>query len=87
MCCGDVGGGETEWREISRLLEFYALSTSGRVLTCDIAHSWRLYSAARLGDQATRTHSVTLSSHLPNQLMLIMPSTWLGSSKYKYTFK
>ena len=37
-----------------RLLEFYALVpkkvTSGLVPNCDSAHSWRLNSAARLGN-------------------------------------
>ena len=41
------------------LFEFYVLATcneiSGRVLTCDSEHSWRLYSAAFLGDQAAST--------------------------------
>ena len=41
------------------LLFFYVLATSkvisGRVLTCDSAHSWELYSAASVGNQATST--------------------------------
>ena len=44
---------------IGWLLEFYALATSkvilGQVMTCASVHSWRLYSAAPLGDQATST--------------------------------
>ena len=40
-------------------LLFYALATSkaisGRIPTCDSAHSWSLYSAAPMGDQATST--------------------------------
>ena len=55
---------------IFSLLLFYILATStvisGRLPTCDSAHSQRLYSAAPLGDRATSTsevisHSVTLS--------------------------
>ena len=42
-----------------RLLLFYILATSGvisgRVLTCDSVHSWHLYSAAPLGNQAIST--------------------------------
>ena len=41
------------------LLLFYILATSKGipvwVLTCDSVHSWWLYSAAPLGDQATNT--------------------------------
>ena len=41
------------------LLLFYILTTSkvisGRVPTCDIAHSWRLYSAVSLEHQAPGT--------------------------------
>ena len=40
-------------------LEYSVLATfrviSGWVLTCESAHSWQLYSAAPLGDQATST--------------------------------
>ena len=54
------------WRQISIimfvivcLLLLYTLATSevisGWVLTCDNPHSWRLYSAASLGNQATST--------------------------------
>ena len=49
------------------LLELFILTTSkvisGHILTCDNAHSWQIYSAARLGDQATSaiSHSVALS--------------------------
>ena len=54
-------------------LVFYILPTSkvlsGQVPTCDSAHSWWLYSAALLGNQATSTmtHSVTLSWLWANQ--------------------
>ena len=41
------------------LLLFYVLATykviSGQGPTCHSAHSWRLYSAARLDDQTTNT--------------------------------
>ena len=40
-------------------LLFYILATSKiiseRVLICDSGHSWRLYSASPLGNQAART--------------------------------
>ena len=64
---------------------------SGRVWTCDSAHSWWLYSAVPLVDQAiiTMTWYPTQSyypdteptSHCP---ILIMLSAWLGSSKYRF---
>ena len=73
------------------LLEIYSLATfkviSGRVLTCD---SWRLYSAARLEDQATSTmikYPILLyypdtepTSPCP---ILKMLSTWLENDKYQ----
>ena len=47
------------------LLEFYILQTSkvksGWVLGRVSAHSWRLYSASPLGEQATSTMSIILS--------------------------
>ena len=53
----------------------YVLATSkvisGRVSTCDSVHSWQLYSAAWLGDQATSTMTwyptVTVSWHKANE--------------------
>ena len=62
------------------------------VQTCDYAHSWELYSAASLGNQAdstmawypTQSHypDTELASPLP---LLIMPSTLLGGSgKYQF---
>ena len=55
---------------VSWLLGFYVLAISKviseQVPTCDSLHSWRLTSAAPLGDQATSTmisHPVTLSYH------------------------
>ena len=49
----------------------YFLATSnvisGQVLTCDSAHSWRLYSAVPLGDQATSTMKCyPTQSHYPD---------------------
>ena len=77
------------------LLLLYILATSevisGRVPTCDSAHSRRLYSATQLGNQAVSTmtwyptqshyHNTDLTSPCP---ILIMPSTWLGSDKYQF---
>ena len=40
------------------LLEFYVLAISGKVPTCDSAHSWRLYRAAPLGYQARQHHDL-----------------------------
>ena len=53
------------------LLLFYVLATSvvisGRVQTCDSAHSWQLYSAALLRDQATSTMTwYPTQSHYPD---------------------
>ena len=68
---------------------------SWQILTCDSdsTHSWQLYSAAPLGDQATSTMTSSwypLRSYYPNIEetspcpILIMPSAWLGSDKYQY---
>ena len=47
--------------EVGWLLKFYILATSevisGWVPICSSVHSWRLYGAALLGDQVTRTMS------------------------------
>ena len=59
------------------LLLFYALATSqvtsGRVLTCDSVHSWRLYNAAPLGEPAAvtmiRYSTVILSWYCPNKFL------------------
>ena len=52
------GDGDAMLMMIDCLL-FCVLATSkvisGRVPTCDNAHSWRLYSAAQLGNQAVST--------------------------------
>ena len=79
------------------LLLFYIPATaeviSGRVPTCDSAYSWQLYSAPTLGDQVTRTLTwYPTQSHYPDTkptssctiLLVLMPSTWLGSDKYKF---
>ena len=64
-----------------------SIVTSGRVLTCDSAYSWQLYSAGTLGNQAVST--MTTQSHYPDTdpnnpcTILIMPSSWLGSDKYQ----
>ena len=54
MQSGHMTGVKVGW-----LLEFYILATSkvisGWVLTYDSAHSWQLYNAVPLGDQATST--------------------------------
>ena len=63
----------------------------GRVLTCDSAQSWGLYSAASLEQQATGTIiCYTTQLHYPDTEttspcpMLIMPSARLGSDKYQF---
>ena len=53
------------------LLEFYALATSkvvsGWVLTCDSAHSWSVYSAGPLCDEATSNMTLyRTQSHYPD---------------------
>ena len=58
------------------LLEFYSLATSrvitGQVPTYDNVHSWHIYSAAPLGDQATRTRTLyPTESHWANQSLPI----------------
>ena len=74
---------------------FYVLKTSKViprwVSTCDSAHSWWLYSAGPLGDQATSTMIwYPTQSHYPDTeptspcFILIMPSTRLGSDKYTF---
>ena len=64
---------------------------SERVLTCDSAHSWQLYSAVPLGNRAMSTmawyltqshyHDTEETSPCP---VLIMPSTWLVGDKYQF---
>ena len=77
------------------LLLFYILATSrfisGWVPTFGNAHSWWLYTAAPLGNQAISTISwYPTPSHYPNTEptspchILIMPSSWLGSDKYQF---
>ena len=63
---------------------------SGGVPTCDSVHSWRLYSASPLRDQAisTMTQYLTQSHyHEPQPTsrfpILRMPSTWLASGNYQ----
>ena len=81
------------------LLLFYILATykviSGRLPTCDSAHSWWVCSGAPLENQAVSTMTwpdltwrdiphnpdTELSSPCP---MLIMLNTWLGSNKYQF---
>ena len=61
---------------------------SRRATTCDSVHSWWLYSAATLANQAVSTMIwyPTQSYYQPVLpfLILIMPSAWLGSDKYKF---
>ena len=76
------------------LLEFYVLATSnvisGWVPTFDSAHSWRLYSAVPLGNQATSIMTrypaqpcyPTVTSPCP---ILLTPSAKLGSNKYQFS--
>ena len=62
---------------------------SRRISTCDSAHSWRLYSGAPLGNQAT-TMIMTqhpIQSHFPDARLtspgpiILMPSARLGSER------
>ena len=73
----------------------YLLATSkvisGWVPTCDSVHSWRLYSAAPLGNQfiSTKTWYSTPSHHPDTEPtshchILIMPSTWLWRDMYQF---
>ena len=64
---------------------------SGRVPTCHSVHLWRLYSAARLGNQVASTMTqFPTQSHYPDTEptspcpILIMSSTRLGSDKYQF---
>ena len=62
---------QQETIELGYLMEFGVLATSnvisGRVLICDIAHSWRLCNAALLGDQkASIVTSYATQSHYPD---------------------
>ena len=81
--------------KVGGLLVFCILVTSkiisGQVPTCDIAHSWQLYSAFPLRDQTARTRSwYPTQLHYPDKeptsifLILITPITWLGSDKYQF---
>ena len=78
-----------QYKSVYVCLLFCILATSkiisGRILTCDSVHSWWHYSAAI----STMTCYPT-QSHYPDTepispyLILIMPSTWLGSNKYQF---
>ena len=61
---------------------------SGRVPTRDSAHSWRLYSAAPLGNQAFNTLTwYCTQSHCHDTdpcPILIMSNTLVGSDKYQF---
>ena len=66
------------------------ISSSGWVPTCDSAHSWRLYGAAPLGDQAVSTITwYPIQSQYPDTEptspcpILVKPDAWLRSNKYK----
>ena len=76
-------------------LFFYILATSkaisGRVPTCDSVHSWQPYSAAPLGNQVVSTMTWYLTQlrfanteQTNHCLILILPSTWIGSTQYEY---
>ena len=77
------------------MLEFYIRATSkftsGLVLTCESAHSWCLYSAAPLENQASNTMTeYSTQSHYPNTEpasstpILLMLNTCLVCSKSKF---
>ena len=83
------------WIQTVCLLLPYFLATSkvisGRVLTCDSMHSWRLHSAVSLGDHATSNSSWYLTqSNYPDTEptspcpALMMPSAWLVSDMYQF---
>ena len=85
-CCEDV---------VCRLLEFYVLAISNIIsewtLPCESAHTWQLYSAAPLGNQATTTMTQhPTQSHYPTTELtspcpiLLMSSARLGSNKYQF---
>ena len=64
---------------------------SGWALTCDSAHSWRLYNPAPLGDQVVNTMTwYPTQSDYPDTKstspcpILIMQSAWLESDKYTF---
>ena len=74
--------------------QLYVLATykvkSGRVPTCNCAHSWRLYSAVSLGHQTAGTMACyPIQSHYPDTdptspcPILIISSAWLGNNKYQ----
>ena len=73
--------------KVSVCLLFYALATSkaisGRVPTCDSAHSWRHYSAAPLGNQGTAHYPATEPTS-PCPIIIVL-STWLESDKYQFS--
>ena len=81
-------------RLVGWLLGFYYLATyvlSGHLPMCDSAQSWRLHSAAPLGNQAVSTHDlISHWSYYPNTeptspcSILIIARTWLGSGKYQF---
>ena len=74
---------------------YYVLATSkamsGLLPTQDSAHSWQVYSAASLEDQAadimicypTQSHYTDTEPTSPSPI-LIMPSARLGSNKYQF---
>ena len=80
---------------VGLLLEFCVLATSKviseRVLTCDNAHLWQLYSVAAMEDQVTSIVTrYPTQSHYPGTeptslcRILIMPSARQGSDKYQF---
>ena len=74
------------------LLESYVLATSVVILwwvsTCHSEHSWRLYNACPLGNQAMTQYPT--QSHHPNTKqngcwpILLTLGTWLGSNKHRF---
>ena len=60
------------YSKIGWLLEFCILVTF-KVPTCDRAHSWQLYSAAPLKNQAMTEYPT--QSHYPNTEQLTSPNT------------
>ena len=75
-------------------LLFYVVLTTSKVTSvwvpaCGSAHSWQLYSAASLGNQAISTMTwYPTQSHYPEPNspcpILITLSTWLGSDNYHF---
>ena len=86
---GDPETERLEFRFLIRvvcLLLYYVLAIAtvilGQVSTCDSTHTWWVYSADTTWFP-TQSHYPDTEPTIPC-LILIMPSTWLGSDKYQF---